>query len=249
MTSRSPELSLAGRSNAGALRRMLCKFDVKTAAGSPDEKMTFSGYGAVFDNVDSYGDAIAKGAFKASLRESKKSGVWPSMLSQHGGWGLTSTDLTPVGVYDALDEDDIGLKLSGILAPTPRGIELHVLMTMKPRPAIDGLSIGYIPRKWKINGTPKDGEARRTLTEIDLMEISPVTFPANTRARVTDAKMRPGSVREFESAFRDVFGLSSREAKRAAGAAWRALERRESETSTEISELLKSAARSFSNQR
>lgn len=42
---------------------------------------TFSGYGAVFGNEDSYGDVIAKGAFKSSLREWKKNrGKFPPML-------------------------------------------------------------------------------------------------------------------------------------------------------------------------
>lgn len=192
-------------------QRMLCKLVQVKANGSPDDKMEFSGYGAVFGNTDSYGDSIQKGAFKASLRESKKSGVWPSMLSQHGGWGLTSSDLTPIGLYDELDEDDIGLKLNGILAATPRGIEMHTLLTMSPRPAIDGLSIGYYPREWKINTSPKEGEPRRTLTRVDLIEVSLVTFPANTRARVTEAKA-DFDKRYIENVLRDA-GISKSRAK------------------------------------
>ena len=46
---------------------------------------TFEGYGAVFGNVDAYGDVIAKGAFAGSLREAKARGKFPPMLLQHGG--------------------------------------------------------------------------------------------------------------------------------------------------------------------
>ena len=43
--------------------------------------MEFSGYGAVFNNVDSYGDLIVPGAFTKFLAD-VKSGLqnWPAML-------------------------------------------------------------------------------------------------------------------------------------------------------------------------
>lgn len=214
--------------------------EIKAAA---DGEMTFTGYGAVFGNVDSYGDAIDKGAFKRTLREAKQTGNWPVMLSQHGAWGITASDLTPIGVYSDLDEDDKGLALKGVLAATPRGIEMHTLMAMKPRPAINGLSIGYIPRKWRTNAEPKPGEPRRVLTDVDLLEVSIVTWPANDRARVTGVKSF-ASARDLESAFRDVLGMSGREAKRAAGAAWRALGR-DTEPKSELSALLRASAAKF----
>lgn len=174
------------------MRHLLCGLrDVKTHAhknADGSDEMRFEGYGAYFDNIDAYGDAIAKGAFKRTLREAKKSGVWPAMLSQHGGWGITAQDLVPVGLWDTLDEDDNGLFAKGICANTPRGLEMYTLLAMQPRPAIDGLSIGYVPIKWKVNTNPKEGEPRRILTDVDLYEISLVTWPANTRARVTDVK-------------------------------------------------------------
>lgn len=236
MSSRSPALARA----AGAVSHLVCKFDVKSVDGSADSEMRFTGYASTFGGVDSYGDSVARGAFRQTLRDAKKSGVWPAMLSQHGGWGVTAQDLVPVGVWAELDEDDIGLKASGILAATPRGTELHTLMSMKPRAAINGLSIGYQPVKWTINANAKEGEARRTLTEIKLFEISPVTFPADNRARVSAVK----SARDLETAFRDVLGMSHREARRAAGAAWRALGR--DEPKSELSTLLRASAAKFS---
>jgi uncharacterized protein len=229
---------------AGALSRMVCRFDVKSVDGTTDAEMTFSGYGAVFNNVDSYGDAIEKGAFKRTLREAKSSGAWPVMLSQHGGWGITASDLTPIGVYSDLAEDDKGLALKGVLAATPRGTEMFTLMRMTPRPAINGLSIGFIPRKWRTNASPKDGEPQRVLTDVDLLEVSIVTFPANPKARVSSVK----SVRELEAAFRDVLGMSTREATRAASAAWSALRRTpEPEPKSELGALLRASAAKFSS--
>lgn len=178
-------------------------------AGGDEKEMLFEGYGAVFGNVDSYGDVIAKGAFTKTIREAKSSGDWPAMMLQHGGWGITAEDLTPIGVWTDLEEDDTGLFVKGKLAPTARGLEVYTLMKMQPRPAITGLSIGYVPVAWRMRSNPE--EPRRTLTEVKLREISPVTFPANQRARMTSAKGQAG-IRLAERALRDV-GFSQSEAK------------------------------------
>lgn len=173
--------------------------------------MEFTGYGAVFNNIDAYGDMIVPGAFAESLAESRRTGMWPSMLSQHGGWGMTAEDLTPVGVWTDLSEDGVGLKATGVLAPTPRGQELHTLMKMEPRPAIDGLSIGYIPVDYSQRSKPE--EPRRTLKKIKLIEISPVTFPANGKARVSSVKSFGDNERDIERWLMQDAGLTRREAR------------------------------------
>lgn len=153
---------------------------------APDT-MSFEGYGAVFGNVDAYGDVIEPGAF-ANYLSDVQSGrqQWPAMLLQHGGYGMTAEDMTPIGVWTSLAEDGKGLKVAGKLADTPRGREVHALMKMDPRPAIDGLSIGYIAKESEPRSKPED--PRRRLKRIDLIEISPVTFPANGKARVSAVK-------------------------------------------------------------
>lgn len=172
----------------------LTDIEVKTSGkGGP---MTFSGYGAVFGNVDAYGDVIAKGAFAKTIGEFKASGVWPSMLSQHGGWAIGADDMTPVGVWTEIREDDHGLFVEGQLADTVRGKELYTLMKMSPRPAINGMSIGYRPIEWTMRSKPE--EPRRTLTKVDLVEISLVTFPANGKARVTAIKSESAMVAAIE---------------------------------------------------
>lgn len=185
--------------------------EIKFAEGEGAVAMEFSGYGAVFGNVDSYGDVIAPGAFADSLAQSRKTGRWPAMLSQHGGMGLTSEDMTPVGVWTDMAEDGTGLKMTGVLADTQRGTELYKLMKMKPRPAIDGLSIGYIAKEWTPRSKPD--EPRRTLKRIDLIETSPVTFPANGLARVTSVKSEGFTERDFERLLMQDAGLSRSEAR------------------------------------
>lgn len=177
------------------------------------DSMEFSGYGAVFGNVDSYGDVIEKGAFSAYLADVQSGKQdWPAMLQQHGGWAISASDLKPVGVYSALSEDEIGLKTTGILAGTQDGTDLYTLMKMQPRAAISGLSIGYYVRESAYGG--KNDPYDRLLKQIDLVEISIVTFPANGKARIGGVKSANDlTEREFEQLLRDVVGLGVKEAK------------------------------------
>jgi HK97 family phage prohead protease len=190
-------------------RKVIALSDI--AADGDEKEMRFKGYGAVFGNIDSYGDVIEQGAFAKTLQESEKTGQWPAMLLQHGGWGVTSTDMTPIGVWDILAENGTGLKSEGILAATPRGVEAYTLMKMKPRPAITGLSIGYVPKKFTLGTKPN--EPRRLLHEVDLLEISLVTFPANGKARVTSVKSGEFTERDFERLLTQDAGLSRSEAR------------------------------------
>lgn len=196
------------------MQRMACQIQEIKLAGTDTETdvMTFEGYGAVFGNVDSYGDVIEPGAFADTLANTRKTGLWPSMLSQHGGWGMGADDMMPVGVWTDLAEDGHGLKVKGRLADTERGLEAYKLMKMEPRSAINGLSIGYIPKEWENRTKPDD--PRRKLKKIELIEISLVTFPANPKARISSVKSIPDieSITDVEGILRDV-GLSQREAK------------------------------------
>lgn len=208
----------------------------QTEGDSALKEMRFSGYGAVFGNVDSYGDVIDPGAFANTLSEAQKSGQFPSMLMQHGGWGLGADDYTPVGVWDKLSEDGAGLVSEGVLAPTQRGQEAYTLLKMQPRPAITGLSIGYIAKKYTVRSKPD--EPRRKLHEIDLMEISLVTFPANGKARISSVKSAAGdfSERDFEQLMQDA-GLSRKEARVVLSHGFRHLKAMQDAGSGELDEL------------
>lgn len=193
------------------MENLICSLrELKFAA--PDEKtMSFSGYGAVFGNVDSYGDVIEPGAFSKFLADVKSGAQpWPALLSQHGGWQVSAEDLTPIGVLTDLAEDGHGLKLSGELADIPRGRDMYTLMKMSPRPAIDGMSIGYVAKEWEPRSKPED--PKRRLKRIDLIEISLVTRPANGKARVSSVKGEM-TERDFEGLLMQGAGLSRSEAQ------------------------------------
>lgn len=209
--------------------------ELKLAGG--DDK-TFTGYGAVFGNTDSYGDVIAPGAFADTLANARKTGQWPAMLAQHGGWGVTAEDMMPIGIWTDLAEDGHGLKVEGKLADTPRGRDAYALLKMDPRPAIDGLSIGYIAKAFEARTKPD--EPRRKLTKIDLFEISLVTFPANPKARLTGIKSGGDmTIREFEDFLRDAGGFSRAAAKTIAATGYKAAQPRD-EGAAELAEMLRS---------
>lgn len=179
------------------MNRINCPLQLKSSAADG----TFTGYGAVFGNTDSYGDVIAKGAFAGTLATWQKMDKWPQMLLQHGG--RNQSDEMPIGIWTGLSEDNTGLKVEGKLAlNTSRGADIFALMTMDPRPALDGLSIGYRATKSTMGNKAK-GEPNRTLHAVDLVECSIVTSPANDLARISGFKGIEMSEREFDELTRD----------------------------------------------
>lgn len=166
---------------------------------------TFSGYGSVFGTIDSYNEFVAPGAFAQSLSDWKAKGRMPAMLWQHRA-------ATPIGVYTHMAEDGHGLHVEGrFVLEAQSGAEAYALTKAG---AVSGLSIGYMERKVEDDKTT----GIRKLVELDLWEVSLVTFPANDDARVSDVKtrLRRGEFpdkRTFEAELRDVFGLSQEQAK------------------------------------
>lgn len=204
------------------LQHMLCRFNDIKLAPPETSTMSFEGYGAVFGNMDAYGDVIEPGSFAAYLSDAQnEKQAWPSMLLQHGGWGMTAEDMMPAGVWTDLAEDGKGLKSAGTLADIEKSRDAYTLMKMKPRPAIDGLSIGYYAREWAERSKPED--PRRRLKRIDLVEISLVTFPANGKARVSGVKSIGETEREIENWLTRDAGFSRREARIAINQGFKAL--------------------------
>ncbi|MDP2446599.1 HK97 family phage prohead protease [Pseudomonas sp.] len=184
--------------NALANKHLAAAFRVKSIG----DDGTFSGYGSVFDVVDSYSDVVHRGAFAASLKEWAKKGGFPAMLWQH------KFD-EPLGPYTRMEEDEHGLYLEGRLLidddPLARRAHAHLKAG-----SLTGLSIGYsIPP----GGGRWDSDAGiYHLTQVDLWEVSLVTFPANDAARVETVKNALQGPRQFEKFLRDA-GLSRTEAK------------------------------------
>lgn len=224
------------------MQNLTCNLrELKFAADEGAQAMSFTGYGAVFGNVDSYGDVIEAGAFSKFLADVKAGNQpWPAMLSQHGGWQMSAEDMTPIGVWTDFAEDGHGLKVTGQLADTPRGLEMYKLMKMSPRPAIDGMSIGYIAKEWEPRSKPED--PKRRLKRIDLIEVSMVTRPANGKARVESVK-NDWTERDFERLLTRDAGLSRSEALVVINQGFKSLIAMRDAGSSELAELYEAVKR------
>ena len=121
--------------------------------------MRFAGYAAVFDRADRGGDVVRAGAFERSLGR----GASVPLLWQHEAG-------RPIGRIEYLKEDKRGLRVIGRL------VDARAAALLKEG-AVGGLSFGYRVREAR-------GERPRELTDLELVEVSLVTFPMQPRARV-----------------------------------------------------------------
>jgi uncharacterized protein len=187
---------------------------------------TFEGYGSVFGNKDLGNDVIESGAFAKSLKKRKPQNV--KLLYQH------KSDM-PIGVFDEIKEDEHGLVVKGRLAlKTQAGAEAYELLKMG---ALDGLSIGFRVNPKEVSYDKRGN--KRIIKEVDLMEVSLVTFPMNPQATVRSVKGEEISIREWENGMRDAFSLSRSEAKMAAKAVTDAFGQRDVDTNVELVDAIK----------
>ena len=130
------------------------------------QTLLIEGHASVFDLADLAGDVVRRGAFAASLKQT----IRIPMLFQHDA-------SEPVGVWREIREDQRGLFVRGeIIAEGPRARTAAALVKSG---AIDGLSIGFRTRRSAAR-RPRG----RDLFQLDLWEVSIVTFPMLPQARL-----------------------------------------------------------------
>jgi Escherichia/Staphylococcus phage prohead protease len=145
--------------------------DLDTKAVSDEGE--FTGYASIFGNEDMGRDVILPGAFAKSLNSRPAGKV--KLLRQHD-------PEEPIGIWLDLAEDRKGLRAKGkLILDTVKGRETHALMRAG---ALDGLSIGFRTIKDRFDRA----KGIRYLEEVDVPEISVVTFPLNPRATVASVK-------------------------------------------------------------
>lgn len=171
----------------GAPERKFCRLgeDLTVTDG-----FRIEGYASLFGKTDQGGDIVSKGAYGASLKALGAAGRRVKMLWQHD-------PCEPIGIWDEVREDERGLYVKGrILDEVAKGREAAALIAAG---AIDGLSIGYRTVKAR-----KDDKGRRLLSELELWEVSLVTFPMLPDARVGAKGEAPGDdlLRDLAEAFR-----------------------------------------------
>ncbi|UWQ16992.1 HK97 family phage prohead protease [Jannaschia sp. M317] len=134
------------------------------------EGARISGYASWFGQEDTGRDVVAPGAYCDSLARASAEGRGIKMLWQHDPAQV-------IGVWDVVREDKRGLYVEGRLLP---GVEkAREAAALIEAGALDGLSIGYT-----VKTAIKDPQGRRLLQELELWEVSLVTFPMLPSARV-----------------------------------------------------------------
>jgi HK97 family phage prohead protease len=175
------------------LADVLFKFD--------DDTRTFEGYASKFDGLDSYGDSIVKGAYVKTLEDRQRP---IRMRWNHYG--------PVIGKWDSISEDAHGLLVKGSLTPG-HSVAEDVYASMK-HGAVDGMSIGYIPR------SEEERDGVNYLKEIELIEISVVEEPADRMALISAVKgleLKLSldeclALKDVENLMRDALGLSRTDA-------------------------------------
>lgn len=127
----------------------------------------FAGYASIFNLADRGRDVVRAGAFRTALSSDQPIPVlWQHEVHQ------------PIGRVEHVSEDSRGLRVIGHLTlATRRGAEAHALLRSG---VVTGLSFGYRIRGSKLNSLKK----LRELTDLELLEVSLVTFPMQELARV-----------------------------------------------------------------
>ena len=167
------------------------------------EEGEFEGYASKFGERDKGGDIVSAGAYKKSLSTGRN----VKMLWQHD-------PSYPIGVWDEIKEDKVGLYVKGrLLTSVAKARETYELMKAG---VIDGMSIGYRT----IKALRDERTGFRDLKEVDLWEISLVTFPMLPSATVTSVK-GDWDKREVERVLRDA-GMPNAMATKLIAGGWNA---------------------------
>ncbi|WP_380058700.1 HK97 family phage prohead protease [Falsihalocynthiibacter sp. SS001] len=171
------------------LERKFCRLDEGVTV---TDGTIIEGYASLFGKCDQGGDVVAKGAYAGSLAHLSKKKRSVKMLWQHD-------PSQPIGIWDEVREDEQGLYVKGrLLSDVEKGREAMALIQAG---AIDGLSIGYRTKK-----ATKNKQGQRVLTELELWEVSLVTFPMLPDARVGakgDDPLEADLMRDLAGVLRD----------------------------------------------
>ncbi len=162
---------------------MIQNLNLKMESFSKDDEVEgrFVAYANVKWFKDHAGDVSVDNCFKKSIDRHINAGTMPKLLLQHDYRDV-------IGVWESMEEDEHGLKVTGRLAlDTVKGRETYSLLKMG---ALDSLSIGYVTIEEKYDAPTNTN----FLLDVDIREISIVTFPCNEASRIDATTIKAAPV-------------------------------------------------------
>ena len=163
-----------------------CNVKVKAVGDSGDAPDgTFQAYASVFNNIDSYGDIVRKGAFERTLNEwaAKDNAKLPVL------WGHDMYDpFSNIGYVEKAKEDEHGLWIEGVLdLENPKAAQVHRLLKGG---RIDQMSFAFDTVQSK--RATVDGVEVNELLDLTLYEVSVVPLGANQETEILLVKQQRG---------------------------------------------------------
>ncbi|KKN55907.1 hypothetical protein LCGC14_0577500 [marine sediment metagenome] len=154
-------------------------------------KRRIFGLANVFGNKDAFGTVFDKGAFKKTIRNKFSAGKGKiKFLFNHDAWSI-------IGTLTRLREGEEGLEFEGRVSDTPLGNEI---LTLVQDGALTDNSIGFRRVKTEMSvdeGGDDDDEPTLHFTEVELFDVSPVTFGANALAVIGGTRSRMPDVQSL----------------------------------------------------
>lgn len=145
----------------------------------------FTCYGSIKNVVDNVGDMVMDGAFVTTIANHMKNETMPLMFFNHGHLDPQGTNSLPCGTWLEMKEDSKGLWLKGRLSDTTLGNDLITLIKDKAIGAYGLFSIGY-----NVIRSRKNVAGYTELLELDVKEVSIVTYAANTDTHLLEIKSK-----------------------------------------------------------
>ncbi|QHI99357.1 HK97 family phage prohead protease [Xylophilus rhododendri] len=185
--------------------RIVAPIEIKSA----DDDGTFTGYAAVFGNIDLGYDVIEPGAFKSA--KTTRDGMLRIAIGHN---------LTQLAGKAKFEQDDHGLRVEAKLSLGVSYVRDNYQL-MKDG-VLDGLSVGFNILRDGADYEERSGKHVRVIKAAELWEFSLVPFGMNPAALVDSVK----SIRDFEAQLRSL-GYSQTEAKALASGGFKSLAHRD----------------------
>ncbi len=157
------------------MKKMVVPFEVKSIT-EDDDYFYFEGYASTFGDIDLGNDEVQRGAFADDVKEKM---AIPGDAKLPALWQHEHDE--PVGAYNFLQEDKVGLFVKGRMPKADTFVSGRVVPQMRVG-SVKAMSIGYTVVEWAMRG------GVRLLEKLKLWEISLVTTPMNPKAVITGLK-------------------------------------------------------------